>query len=516
MGGQYDGIGQYGKNLADLRRTCQETLIEEFDDDESNVMWIPIEWHSKLHGLTTVGERIKSITLPTCSIMRRVNNDILSDVLYYFTSFHGQQLLGPVILYLILANQNNASKDFDHPLESSTTQSSKNLETPEYPQKNTHFPIVYPKLDFIPDLFFAIGSPFPAVLVMRGQSYHDYKIPKPTQYFNIFNLYDPLAYRMEPLIDPRFVEISPVLLQRPSAESKNSFQFSYYQEMIYAYLPDLKLPSMEFPTLSNFTGFPEFPSVFPSLTTMGIRIPSLPQVAILSEAQEVFRKKMMFMLPNIWNSSSSLGDEDDELEEVPDSKKRKRSDKNSSHKRREFENEQGDIVWAEPESEEQSSSFSQRIIKEPVSQIHKQAVKEGRELPENEQPKSPTLTAIIGASSEAKERIFASLSSFLQGSWLSKPENPQPMPQFSTNIKSDVNDLGEQLRKELVEAAAETEAKIAQETEDHSEPQQRVDFFVQQQLLDNMVHQYMVGLRAHFSYWCDKDIMYYILKQLKA
>jgi hypothetical protein len=153
---------------------------------------------------------LKATTLPTCSLLRYINNDILSDVLFYFTSFHGQQLinivtqclndtykkfcaknpdfdgkvsivahsLGSIICYDILAHQDDGVEDPSNP---------------SYPQTQTHFPIVYPKLDFLPDFLFGLGSPLAAVLVMRGQSFESYRVPTKVKYFNIFNLYDPMV-----------------------------------------------------------------------------------------------------------------------------------------------------------------------------------------------------------------------------------------------------------------------------------------------------------------------------------
>jgi hypothetical protein len=85
--------------LAQLRGTCNEILAKDFDPS-LRVDWIPIEWHSLLHQMETVDESIKKITLPTCSVLRMVNNDVLSDVLYYFTTFHGQSIIDIVVSQL--------------------------------------------------------------------------------------------------------------------------------------------------------------------------------------------------------------------------------------------------------------------------------------------------------------------------------------------------------------------------------------------------------------------------------
>lgn len=70
----------------------------------------------------------------------------------------------------------------------------------------------YPQLKFKPKCFFAFGSPAPMFLNVRGiqNISKEYKFPTCERMFNIFHPYDPLAYRMEPLIDPRFKGVEPV------------------------------------------------------------------------------------------------------------------------------------------------------------------------------------------------------------------------------------------------------------------------------------------------------------------
>ncbi|KAH6568345.1 hypothetical protein BASA60_008648 [Batrachochytrium salamandrivorans] len=410
MGQQSEGSGRFSENLASLRRTCKETALEEFADESLNVEWIGVEWYSMLHGLDTVDRRMKTITLPTCSILRQINNNILADVLFYFTSFHGQTLvnivaqvlneaytnfmikypgfngkvalvchsLGGIICYDLLAHQfgsavshrkqkqraegdNTKNKDVSNPIESTTStskskQSSHNSDSsqpsrgiphndshghlPGEPgvHQETHFKIVYPKLKFTPSFLFTLGSPLPAVLVMRGQLLSNYRLSERIKYFNIFHLYDPLAYRMEPLLDSRYIEISPVLLERPS--SNRAFRLSYYQELISAYLPDLSAMSsgVRVPSLADLPSMPTIPSMpyinlaenLPSLTlpsfsgimlpnmtipTINFPFPVLPSIPTLSRARDQLSVMYDSMLSN-WN-----GDEDIESS----LKKRKRS-----------------------------------------------------------------------------------------------------------------------------------------------------------------------------------------------
>lgn len=74
--------------------------------------------------------------------------------------------------------------------------------------------VKYPQLKFKPRCFFSFGSPLPMFLNIRGVENisKEYKLPTCDRMLNIFHPYDPLAYRVEPLIDPRFKNVEPVLV----------------------------------------------------------------------------------------------------------------------------------------------------------------------------------------------------------------------------------------------------------------------------------------------------------------
>lgn len=57
--------------------------------------------------METVDQRMRSVTLPTCSVMRQTCNEILSDALFYFTSFHGQNVIN-----IVTKGLNKAYSDF--------------------------------------------------------------------------------------------------------------------------------------------------------------------------------------------------------------------------------------------------------------------------------------------------------------------------------------------------------------------------------------------------------------------
>ncbi|XP_078285033.1 triacylglycerol hydrolase DDHD2-like [Rhinoraja longicauda] len=71
----------------------------------------------------------------------------------------------------------------------------------------------YPHLRFEPEVFFAFGSPIGMFLTVRGLKRIDpnYKFPTCPRFFNIYHPFDPVAYRLEPMIVPE-VELEPMLI----------------------------------------------------------------------------------------------------------------------------------------------------------------------------------------------------------------------------------------------------------------------------------------------------------------
>ncbi|XP_052772575.1 phospholipase DDHD2-like isoform X1 [Mya arenaria] len=74
--------------------------------------------------------------------------------------------------------------------------------------------IKYPQLKFSPVSCFAIGSPMGLILSARGVETigEDFRLPTCQKYFNVFHPFDPVAYRLEPLINPSVVNVKPVLM----------------------------------------------------------------------------------------------------------------------------------------------------------------------------------------------------------------------------------------------------------------------------------------------------------------
>ncbi|XP_041642581.1 phospholipase DDHD2 [Cheilinus undulatus] len=73
--------------------------------------------------------------------------------------------------------------------------------------------IDYPQLAFHPQTFFAFGSPIGMFLTVRGLKHIDpnYSFPTCKSFYNIYHPYDPVAYRIEPMI-VREADLEPMLI----------------------------------------------------------------------------------------------------------------------------------------------------------------------------------------------------------------------------------------------------------------------------------------------------------------
>eukprot|EP00094_Tigriopus_californicus_P012726 TCALIF_12302-PA protein Name:"Similar to SEC23IP SEC23-interacting protein (Homo sapiens)" AED:0.13 eAED:0.13 QI:0/0.5/0.33/0.66/1/1/3/249/1076 len=74
--------------------------------------------------------------------------------------------------------------------------------------------VEYPALCFKPAAFYALGSPISMFLAVRGMDTlgKNFKLPTCSRFFNIFHPYDPVAYRIESLIDPEYAKMRPLII----------------------------------------------------------------------------------------------------------------------------------------------------------------------------------------------------------------------------------------------------------------------------------------------------------------
>ncbi|CAK9299242.1 unnamed protein product [Gordionus sp. m RMFG-2023] len=101
--------------------------------------------------------------------------------------------------------------------------------------------VTYDRLAFEPVCFFAMGSPIGLFLTIRGIELigEKYSLPTCPHFYNIFHPYDPVAFRIEPLILP-FPKLKPVLIPHHKGrkrmhielrENLNKMRFDFKQSL---------------------------------------------------------------------------------------------------------------------------------------------------------------------------------------------------------------------------------------------------------------------------------------------
>uniref|UniRef100_A0A8C8DZH0 DDHD domain containing 2 n=1 Tax=Oryzias sinensis TaxID=183150 RepID=A0A8C8DZH0_9TELE len=246
------------------KRAQQDGLV-------GRVEFLPVNWHSALHGdATGVDEDIQRITLPSISRLRHFTNDTLLDLFFYNSPTYCQTIVDTVAseinrLYALFKQRHpdfnravslvghslgqycaNRELNKDCTLEITDNllfTDLKDLGIPLGPRKKilnyikrrwlpevrsystinkpifltkssfSQVSIDYPQLAFQPQAFFAFGSPIGMFLTVRGLKRIDpnYTFPTCKSFYNIYHPYDPVAYRIEPMIVSE-VDLEPMLI----------------------------------------------------------------------------------------------------------------------------------------------------------------------------------------------------------------------------------------------------------------------------------------------------------------
>uniref|UniRef100_A0A182W2W5 DDHD domain-containing protein n=1 Tax=Anopheles minimus TaxID=112268 RepID=A0A182W2W5_9DIPT len=264
------------EEVVDEFRSISAQLVQShyrssFDrGDVGRVEILPISWHDDLHSEESgVDEKLKSITLPSIPKLRHFTNDTLLDVLFYTSPMFCQSIidavgkslnrlyalfcqrnptfngrvslaghsLGSLILFDLLCHQKRVEQKQPSEPENSENPDDDSV-SPLTPHHSVvkHRPLVrkcsqqinyevgpagtgqpyitYPQLMFQPKMFFALGSPIGMFVTIRGIDALglDFKLPTCDGFFNIFHPYDPVAYRIEALVNPELSTLAPVLI----------------------------------------------------------------------------------------------------------------------------------------------------------------------------------------------------------------------------------------------------------------------------------------------------------------
>eukprot|EP00903_Cladosiphon_okamuranus_P008634 g8280.t1 len=188
------------------------------------VEFLPVEWFNQVHGHDAVGEGLmQDITLSSIPGFRDFANQAIMDVMYYLTPD-----MQASILSVVGNKMNSMWHDFSrftpgfsgkvsvmgHSLGSIIAhdilmaQPAKGETELAEGAVSKEIPI----LSFHPEVLLACGSPIGMFLALRQSTLDKKKLFKfntTKRFFNLFHLFDPVAYRLEPLLDKRLRNLQP-------------------------------------------------------------------------------------------------------------------------------------------------------------------------------------------------------------------------------------------------------------------------------------------------------------------
>ncbi|CAL1267847.1 unnamed protein product, partial [Larinioides sclopetarius] len=123
--------------------------------------------------------------------------------------------------------------------------------------------LVYPSLKFNPACFFALGSPISMFLAVRGYDTisENFRFPTCPAFFHIFHPYDPVAFRIEPLIDPNF-SAKPMLIPHHKGRKRMHLEIRENVTKIAGEIKQKLMDTMRYTwnSLSEFAKNHSFPS----------------------------------------------------------------------------------------------------------------------------------------------------------------------------------------------------------------------------------------------------------------
>lgn len=236
------------------RTACEQGIVNRIEV-------LPISWHTTLHSDTGIDKRLQAITLESIPKLRHFTNDTLLDILFYTSPIYCQTImqtvgselnrlyslfkernpifdgevflgghsLGSLIMFDLLCHQTPEKEDEDMDNEEEGDSIGPIQPMPAAIIKRrlsrkvsyvmgtagTGQPYIhYPQLTFRPGAFFALGSPIGMFVTVRGIDTlgENFTLPTCPAFFNIFHPFDPVAYRVESLINPEASNFRPMLI----------------------------------------------------------------------------------------------------------------------------------------------------------------------------------------------------------------------------------------------------------------------------------------------------------------
>mmetsp|Transcript_3427 Transcript_3427/g.9095 ORF Transcript_3427/g.9095 Transcript_3427/m.9095 type:complete len:908 (-) Transcript_3427:234-2957(-) len=265
---------------ARVAKTSQSTNSTQESKKAGRVEYLPIEWHEAFSIQSTrrsstelippsTNKRsgkvsVDDISLRTIPTLRSFANDTLMDILYFMSPAHHDVIIdivsfelnfvvqrfrkltgfksdisiighsiGSVIAWDILDHQQQTSSIRKSSMTDSNTTWTGASDSYQYPQLNFKVGRVY-----------LLGSPVPVFLMIRNQEKPlttSFTLNGCPRVFNIFHPYDPVSYRIEPLIHPRNSEIEPDII----THWNGGFRFQYQTKRIWKKIVDQTLRAEE-------------------------------------------------------------------------------------------------------------------------------------------------------------------------------------------------------------------------------------------------------------------------------
>ncbi|XP_067640001.1 mucin-17 isoform X2 [Eurosta solidaginis] len=245
----------------DFRQIAQNLVQSHYKNSTEmglvgRVEVLPISWYSHLHSDEMgIDEKLRSITLESIPKLRSFTNNTILDVLLYTSPKFCQKImnrvassmnevynkyrerhpefnggvsvsghsLGSLIVFDLLCHQ-KAPKDSEENLENpdqlgtspmDISNDDSNVTSYTMGHAGTGQPFIhYAQLSFQPKKFFALGSPIGMFVTIRGIDNLglDFRLPTCAGFYNIFHPFDPVAYRVEALVNPDMSGVRPVLI----------------------------------------------------------------------------------------------------------------------------------------------------------------------------------------------------------------------------------------------------------------------------------------------------------------
>ncbi|KAK9762659.1 hypothetical protein K7432_011402 [Basidiobolus ranarum] len=518
--GPISGENQFEEHVKTLRKTIEEVIKSEENTETFNIEVIAIEWRSALHDV--VDQRMQRITLKTCPMFRSIGNDYLADVMYYFTNHNGQHIINTIVTAL--------NDEYDHFKERYPTFNgsfsllgyslggvcSYDILCAQEEKFNLEgrklYTVEVPKLKFTPKHLFALGSPIGAVMVQRSQEYDGYQVPKNCTFHNIFHPYDPIAYRIEPLIDERYAEIEPLTIES-------------YAENTSIFRSPFNLPSLPSGLSAIRISF-SLPSIIPALSQSGsnsdkegnhdadiandvnaTELQTLDVDALCKKIRED-EPRMRFSYESKWST------EELKPESFLD------MDNKSNHSERKHETENVDT------KKSSIPSLSKSVDSNPEDRVEitSTATFEDRIRTFQTQNDQTKVTEEVNTTQSRCEAVFTEKEGMkVKSTELPETNSTQANSKSEIETSSKTRDSVDESTK--IKTGPELEAKaeqikekeeslpapISKEELQRLQNGPRVDRVLQEGLVTS---EYITAMTAHFNYWTNKDAVYYILKQI--